>query len=815
MVKRGAARIVPEEELSAYDGHINYLPHLAVVNPRSESTPVRIVFDASRAQGGGPSLNGVLAKGPDGYLNNLAGVIIRFRNGIYAVKGDVRKMYNCVGLVKEDCFVQCFLWRNLDANQDPSTYQVVVNNIGVKPAGCVATLCLYKSSDSFSDQYPVTSTQLKRNSYVDDLGLTGNSMEEIKARAEEADVILTHANMQVKRWVFSGDGEQIGIGEVQENMSLEETTSERMLGIIWDPQEDVFKFKVRVNLSPLKKKSRLGPDLTKSELIENPPKVITRREYYSQIQSLFDPVGFLSPILLSAKLLLRRTWEGECQSLGWDDPLPGPLVAEIIAFFVELFELESIVFPRSLYPKEVRVTGKPDLVIFSDGSISAFGSVSYVRWKLETGKWWSMLLLSKSKIAPKSRITVPRLELNGAVLSKRLEDFISTDLDVEFGNIYHLVDSSTVLGYLHKQDAKLKPYEGIRVSEIQRAGKFLEGRLHNWSWVETHNNPADWATKPRSVVELKQGGFWQKGPDFLQDDVEMWPVRLDFKTDKLEGELEPKNVMTVFFSDEFNGKLEILLQKFNSAKKLIRILAYGFKWMENSRDSSDSQVPGFLSPEAKRRAKVAWIKFTQTPIKDDLTISVKVATEAKIHGRFRRLAPFEDEEGVWRVGARIREFTPFTEDHKPPALLPCEARFTKLVMKEAHEKRHSGVADTVSQFRLTGYWTPKANVLAKRVKQECVTCRYLDAQPLQQVMGSVPHDRLISPSAWSHVEIDLFGPILCKSDVNKRSTKKVWGMLLIDVNSSAIHCDTVMDYSANEVVKALRRFSSYEDDRLK
>ena len=188
----------------------------------------------------------------------------------------------------------------------------------------------------------------------------------------------------------------------------------------------------------------------------------------------------------------------------------------MIAFFVELFELESIVFPRSLYPKEVRVTGKPDQVIFSDGSVSAFGSVSYVRWKLETGKWWSMLLLSKSKIAPKSRITVPRLELNGAVLSKRLEDFISADLDLEFGNIYHLVDSSTVLRYLHKQDAKLKPYEGICVREIQRAGKFLEGRLHNWSWVETHSNLANWATKPRSVVELKQGGFWQKALIFFK-----------------------------------------------------------------------------------------------------------------------------------------------------------------------------------------------------------------------------------------------------------------------------------------------------------
>ena len=110
MVERGAARIVPEEEVSSYEGHVNFLPHLAVVNPRSESTPVRICFDASRPQGGGPSLNKILAKGPDGFLNNLASVIVRFRNGAVAVKGDVAKMYNSVQLETEDAYLQCFLW---------------------------------------------------------------------------------------------------------------------------------------------------------------------------------------------------------------------------------------------------------------------------------------------------------------------------------------------------------------------------------------------------------------------------------------------------------------------------------------------------------------------------------------------------------------------------------------------------------------------------------------------------------------------------------------------------------------------------------
>ena len=84
MVVRGIARIVPEEEMKSYSGHVNFLPHLAALNPKSTSTPVRIVFDASRPQGGGPSLNQILAKGPDRFINNLAGVIVGFRNGRFA-----------------------------------------------------------------------------------------------------------------------------------------------------------------------------------------------------------------------------------------------------------------------------------------------------------------------------------------------------------------------------------------------------------------------------------------------------------------------------------------------------------------------------------------------------------------------------------------------------------------------------------------------------------------------------------------------------------------------------------------------------------
>ena len=804
MVKRNVARKIPEDELNSYEGHINYLPHLAALNPKSSSTPVRIVFDASRSQGGGPSLNAILAKGPDRYLNNLAGVILNFRNGREAAKGDVSKMYNCVRLVEEDAWVQCFLWRDLDLSKSPETYQVTVNNIGIKPAGAIATLALRKSAEKYSQMFPITVSQLKDKSYVDDLGMTAGNMSELKERTSEADIILSHANMRVKQWTYSKESQMsipVGAVDVVQASSLE---GERMLGVMWEPLRDVFKFSIKINLSPMKNKSRLEPDLCKEDLLSKPPRVISRRQYYSLIQSLFDPIGLLSPIMLTAKLLLRKTWEGECAQLKWDDPLPETLTKQMIDYFVELFDLETLEFSRSIWPDQP-VVGKPELICFSDGSMLAFGAVLYIRWRLESGEWWTSLVTSKSKIAPKNRLTIPRLELNGAVLSKRLKEFMISEVDLEFENVYHLVDSSTVLGYVHKEDSKLKPFEGIRVSEVQTAGKFVNGRLFHWSWIEGENNPADWATKPRTVSDLVSDGFWQRGPAFLRQEYETWPIKHDFKVDGLEGELQPRVHFAFMVADNFKEDFNLLLERVSTAKKLFRVISYILKWVPCGKESS--LVHG-SDQSSLFKARTRCIRLAQSFIEKDILDSTTNAPGEKIHGKYRRLAPFLDQEGIWRVGLRMREYTPFTFDNQAPALIPNDSRLAILLMEEAHGIKHSGVEETTARFRLMGFWTVQAGKLAKTVRSRCVICRYLDKRTMNQAMGNVPRSQLVSPAAWGHVEVDLFGPFLCKSDVNKRASLKVWGAVFVDRCSGAVHSDVVMNYSAEETIKTVKRFAA-------
>ena len=73
-------------------------------------------------------------------------------------------------------------------------------------------------------------------------------------------------------------------------------------------------------------------------------------------------------------------------------------------------------------------------------------------------------------------------------------------------------------------------------------------------------------------------------------------------------------------------------------------------------------------------------------------------------------------------------------------------------------------------------------------------------------MGEIPEERLQDLHAWGYCQLDLFGPYMCRSDVNTRSSKKTWGIIIEDTNAGSVHLDIVSDYSAQAVISTLHRF---------
>ena len=94
MLETGKACKLSFEELKNYDGPLHYISHHEVLNPRSLSTPCRIVFDTS-ANFHGHRLNDYWATGA-AFINNLPGVFIRFRENEVGISGDIKRMYHSI-----------------------------------------------------------------------------------------------------------------------------------------------------------------------------------------------------------------------------------------------------------------------------------------------------------------------------------------------------------------------------------------------------------------------------------------------------------------------------------------------------------------------------------------------------------------------------------------------------------------------------------------------------------------------------------------------------------------------------------------------
>ena len=145
MIDRNVAQKLTIEELNSYEGPFYYLSHHNVLKAES-STPCRIVFNSSfKFQN--HILNEYWAKGPN-LLNNLIGILLRFREGLVAVTGDIKKIYHIVKIGILDQHTHRFLWQDCETQRTPDTYVMTSVSFGDRPAGNIAITALRKTAES-------------------------------------------------------------------------------------------------------------------------------------------------------------------------------------------------------------------------------------------------------------------------------------------------------------------------------------------------------------------------------------------------------------------------------------------------------------------------------------------------------------------------------------------------------------------------------------------------------------------------------------------------------------------------------------------
>ena len=196
MEEMGFARKLSNEEIDHYEGPVHYISHHAVIRPEKRSTPVRIVFNSSSVFQGS-RLNDYWKKGPD-LLNNLFGVVLRFREKEVAISGDISKIYHRVLVPEKDQHVHRFLWRNMETEKEPDVYVKAVLTFGDKPAPAMAQIALQKTAEKNVASHPQAAKTIKENSYMDDICDSEETVENARKQTDDIDTVLATGGFKVK-----------------------------------------------------------------------------------------------------------------------------------------------------------------------------------------------------------------------------------------------------------------------------------------------------------------------------------------------------------------------------------------------------------------------------------------------------------------------------------------------------------------------------------------------------------------------------------------------------------------------------------------
>ena len=159
----------------------------------------------------------------------------------------------------------------------------------------------------------------------------------------------------------------------------------------------------------------------------------------------------------------------------------------------------------------------PVLCVFADASQETFGTCASVRQKRNDDVYNVKFIAAKSRVPPLKQLTIPRLELQAAVLASFLAKSTQEESRIQFGNVYFFTDSTITLAWIQSPSRSFKPFVSSRIiGEIQS-----DTDPSQWRHIPGDDNVA--YDLSRGITTNELGGRWMKGPEFLRLLQEQWP----------------------------------------------------------------------------------------------------------------------------------------------------------------------------------------------------------------------------------------------------------------------------------------------------
>ena len=600
-------------------------------------------------------------------------------------------MYLRIGIAHEDKPFHRFLWRGIDQDRQPDTYQFDRVVFGVNSSPFQAQFVLQHHAKKFKDTFPLAAEMVLRSTYMDDsMDSVVNEDQGIELH-KQLSQLLRQAGMHARKWLSNSPRvlRDIPLQDRKAKVDLDADylPSTKTLGVWWLSDQDVFTFRENAPSSDVK---------------------YTKRNFLKQIATHFDPIGFLAPFTIRAKMLLQQMWMA---GLDWDEELTEPLTNAARAWFSELLEITLLQIPRCLLVGGKQIDNV-SLHTFVDASEDAFGAVAYVRYSYQDGTISTNIVAAKTRVAPTIATSIPRLELMGASIGVRLSTRIVSVLELYMSQAVFWSDSQNVLWWKHGHSRDFKPFVANRVGEIQTSTD-----PEQWRYIPTSLNPADILSRGMTAADLAKCDRWWKGPEFLRKPEEAWPTKVikDNHTgyDEMKRCTRPtlftrtenssESVCMVVTGNEDNFPLEP--RDYSSFLRLKRVLAWINRFVDNGRKQKENRTFGELLSEELKRVEVQIIHHTQVIGFTDEWKALSCGKTLPSSSKLLGFQPQLDEDGLIRSDGRLKhaEFLPY--DMRFPIILPRRNWVTKLIVKEFHERGNhaTGTNQTLTALS-TRYW---------------------------------------------------------------------------------------------------------------
>jgi len=452
-----------------------FIPHHAIQKVVEDNVKLRVVFDASAECHSGLSLNQYSLVGLK-LQQDIFDVLTGFRVHKVAFKTDICKMYRQINVLSQYREYQYILWRD---SPQVMIKEYILNTVtyGVNYAPYLALRVLQYIADTDCEDLPDVQRALLNQTYMDDICVGVESLEAAQALQIYLIRLLGRSGLELKKW--TSNSPELLSKLKPENCSTDPLTFDQdnfvqVLGMRWNPSGDFFSF-----------------------YTSNFKLILTKRGVLSIIARIFDPLGLLSPTIFYAKTIMQRLWLAQ---VDWDSQIPEDIANNWCGFYHSLSWLREIRIPRYLGSS----TGcSYSLCGFFDASEKDYAAVVYLRVTDPSGSTSIYLLGAKTKLAPMKTMTIPSLQLSGAVLLAlwltRLKGIL--EIQLVLSDVFAWSDSSIVLSWLNNPHTSYKMFVSNRVFQIQSVLAHLcpsldsanlvrvGGHMQNSNWSERRKHP--------------------------------------------------------------------------------------------------------------------------------------------------------------------------------------------------------------------------------------------------------------------------------------------------------------------------------------